>query len=86
MPVSDNRNPSEPQREPADPMYIVTVGASAGGLDALEKLFAGLPADSGAAYVVIQHLSPDHKSMMSSLLSRHTAMPVIPAEDGMRVE
>ena len=86
MPVSDNRNPSEPQREPADPMYIVTVGASAGGLDALEKLFAGLPADSGAAYVVIQHLSPDHKSMMSSLLARHTGMPVVLVEDGMPVE
>lgn len=86
VPVSDSHISDELRTEAVDSMYIVTVGASAGGLDALEKLFAGLPSDSGAAYVVIQHLSPDHKSMMSSLLSRHTAMPVIPAEDGMRVE
>jgi two-component system CheB/CheR fusion protein len=58
------------------PFHVVAIGASAGGLDALEKLVAELPADSGAAFVVIQHLSPDHKSMMASLLARHTAMPV----------
>ena len=50
--------------------YVVAIGASAGGLDALEKLFATLPSDTGAAFVVIQHLSPDHKSMMDTLLSR----------------
>lgn len=59
------------------PRYVVAIGASAGGLDALEKLFATLPADSGAAFVVIQHLSPDHKSIMDSLLARHTSMPVV---------
>lgn len=67
----------------ADSPYVVAVGASAGGLDALEKLFASLPPDTGAAFVVIQHLSPDHKSMMASLLSRHTRMPVIMVEDDM---
>ena len=51
-------------------LQVVAIGASAGGLDALEKLFAGLPDDSGAAFVVIQHLSPDHKSMMAGLLAR----------------
>lgn len=66
-------------------LYVVGVGASAGGLDALEKLFGSLPADSGAAFVVIQHLSPDHKSMMASLLQRHTRMPVIMVEDDMPV-
>lgn len=66
--------------------HVVAVGASAGGLDALEKLFSGLPPDTGAAFVVIQHLSPDHKSMMASLLSRHTSMPVRMVEDGMPLE
>lgn len=61
---------------PNEPFHVVAIGASAGGLDALEKLVAELPADTGAAFVVIQHLSPDHKSMMASLLSRHTSMPV----------
>jgi two-component system CheB/CheR fusion protein len=56
--------------------FVVAIGASAGGLDALERLFDALPADTGACFVVIQHLSPDHKSMMDNLLSRHTRMPV----------
>jgi two-component system CheB/CheR fusion protein len=55
---------------------VVGIGASAGGLDALERFFSALPTDSGAAFVVIQHLSPDHKSMMDNLLARYTAMPV----------
>jgi two-component system CheB/CheR fusion protein len=62
---------------------VVAIGASAGGLEALERLFSALSADSGAAFVVIQHLSPDHKSMMSDLLSRYTDMPVQVAEHGM---
>jgi two-component system CheB/CheR fusion protein len=63
--------------------FVVGIGASAGGLDALERLFGALPGDSGAAFVVIQHLSPDHKSMMDNLLSRYTAMPVRVAEHDM---
>jgi two-component system, chemotaxis family, CheB/CheR fusion protein len=66
--------------------YIVGIGASAGGLDALERFFHEMPVDSGAAFVVIQHLSPDHKSMMANLLSRHTKMPVLTVEDAMRIE
>jgi two-component system CheB/CheR fusion protein len=62
---------------------VVAIGASAGGLDALERLFHALPADSGAAFVVVQHLSPDHKSMMDNLLSRYTPMPVRVAAEGM---
>ena len=58
------------------PGYVVCIGASAGGLDALEKFFKSCPKDMGAAFVVIQHLSPDHKSMMNNLLARHTDMPV----------
>lgn len=72
--------------EVSPPRFVVGVGASAGGLDALEKLFSTLPKDTGAAFVVIQHLSPDHKSMMASLLSRHTEMDVVIVEDGMLLE
>lgn len=70
---------------PAKPLHVVAIGASAGGLDALEKLFASLPADCGAAFVVIQHLSPDHKSMMASLLARHTRMPVVMVEEDLPI-
>ncbi|HBA67281.1 MAG TPA: hypothetical protein DCZ48_14090, partial [Methylococcaceae bacterium] len=66
--------------------YVVAIGASAGGLDALERFFDKLPINSGAAFVVIQHLSPDHKSMMDNLLARHTAMPVLMAENGMQIK
>lgn len=66
--------------------YVVCIGASAGGLDALEKFFQTCPAETGAAFVVVQHLSPDHKSMMNNLLARHTKMPVIMVEDDMAIE
>ena len=68
------------------PIYYVGIGASAGGLEALESFFSGMSADSGMAFIVIQHLSPDYKSMMVELLSKRTAMPVRRAEEGMRVE
>ncbi|MCB1766625.1 MAG: chemotaxis protein CheR, partial [Candidatus Competibacteraceae bacterium] len=67
-------------------IYYVGVGASAGGLEALESFFSQMPAESGMAFIVIQHLSPDYKSMMVELLSKRTAMPVRRAEEGMLVE
>ena len=66
--------------------HIVAIGASAGGLEALERFFDGLSCHSGATFVVIQHLSPDHKSMMANLLSRHTEMPVVMVEQDMPIE
>ncbi|MCC7374511.1 MAG: PAS domain-containing protein [Verrucomicrobiales bacterium] len=65
---------------------VVGVGASAGGLEALGKLFAAMPLRSGLACVVVQHLSPDYKSFMVELLSKRTAIPVLRAEHGMEVE
>lgn len=76
----------QPGTESIAPLYYVGVGASAGGLEALESFFTPMPADSGMAFIVIQHLSPDYKSMMVELLSKRTAMPVRRAEEGMRVE
>ena len=72
--------------KPASPSFVVGLGASAGGLEALGSFFDAMPADSGMAFVVIQHLSPAHKSMMAELLSRHTRMPVCQAEDGATAE
>ncbi|HRK36751.1 MAG TPA: CheR family methyltransferase [Burkholderiaceae bacterium] len=77
---------STSEAEPTNKLHVVAIGASAGGLDALEKLFAALPPDTGAAFVVIQHLSPDHKSMMASLLARHTSMPVVMVEENMPIQ
>ena len=68
------------------PSYYVAVGASAGGLEAIESFFSHMPPDSGLGFIVIQHLSPDYKSLMVELLSKKTAMLVHRAEDGMTVE
>lgn len=67
-------------------LFVVAIGASAGGLEALEKFFSTCPADTGMAFVVVQHLSPDHKSMMSDLLARYTKMPIKVVEHGMLLE
>ncbi|HEY3666161.1 MAG TPA: chemotaxis protein CheB, partial [Polyangiaceae bacterium] len=68
------------------PNFIVGIGASAGGLEALEAFFEQVPLDSGMAFVVVQHLSPDFKSLMDEILSRRTKLPVHLVEDGMKVE
>jgi two-component system CheB/CheR fusion protein len=68
------------------PLLIVGLGASAGGLKSLEGFFDHMPPDSGLAFVVIQHLSPKHKSMMVGLLKRHTAMPVLAIEDNTTID
>ncbi|TVR64820.1 MAG: PAS domain-containing protein [Gemmatimonadales bacterium] len=79
-PTGDQKCPQD------DEFFVVGVGASAGGLEALGKFFEGMPPDCGMAFVVIQHLSPDHRSFMVELLSRQTRLPVHRAEDGTRVE
>lgn len=71
---------------PTSSLYIVGIGASAGGLEALEQFFQAMPPDNGMAFVVIQHLSPDYKSMMAEILSKYTIMPVREAEDGVEVK
>jgi two-component system, chemotaxis family, CheB/CheR fusion protein len=65
---------------------IVGIGASAGGLNAFKGFFARMPVDSGMAFVLVQHLSPDHKSMLTEILGKMTAMPVVEAKDGMPVD
>jgi PAS domain S-box-containing protein len=67
------------------PSYYVGIGASAGGLEAIETFFKNMPSHSGLAFIIVQHLSPDYKSMMVELLSKHTAMPVRRVENGMKV-
>ena len=68
------------------PTYVVGIGASAGGLEALEHFFDNVPTKTGMAFVVVQHLSPDFKSLMDELLARRTELPISLVEDGMVVE
>jgi two-component system CheB/CheR fusion protein len=65
---------------------VVGVGASAGGLEACRKLVEAIPAGSGIALILVQHLDPTHESMMVDLLSGHTALTVRQAADGMPIE
>jgi len=71
---------------PAAPTFpIVGIGASAGGLAAFEAFFSALPVGSGMAFVIVQHLAPDHKSILTELIGRYTSMEVFEVEDGMVV-
>ncbi len=87
----DGEGVSAPRFKPVhtpldDRPYVVGIGASAGGLESLERFFKNMPVDSGLAFVVIQHLSPDFKSLMDELLARHTKMRIHRVENGMEVE
>ncbi|WP_042699377.1 chemotaxis protein CheB [Azospirillum sp. B506] len=76
----------EGQAPPEQTCCIFGIGASAGGLEALQRFFDAVPGDSDLAYVVVQHLSPVHKSLMVDLLAKHTAMDVVQATDGVPVQ
>lgn len=67
------------------PAYYVGIGASAGGLEAIEHFIANVPENCNYAIIIVQHLSPDYKSMMAEILSKKTSLPVLKSEDGMVV-
>jgi two-component system CheB/CheR fusion protein len=67
------------------PFPVAAIGASAGGLEAIRKFLNKLPHDTGIGYVIIQHLSPDHESILPELLERETKMPVHQVKNGMAV-
>jgi two-component system, chemotaxis family, CheB/CheR fusion protein len=81
----DAAHPFEPD-EPDNGFPIVGIGASAGGLAAFEQLFTHMPPDSGMAFVVIQHLSSPHHSILPEIIQRFTAMPVVQVKSGIEVE
>ena len=80
-------NPASPENTASvQSPLVIGIGASAGGLEALQQFFGYMPPNSGLSFVVIQHLSPDYKSLMADILSKHTEMSVYQAEHGMAVE
>lgn len=66
--------------------YVVGIGASAGGLEAINELFDNMPVTTGFSFVIIQHLSPEHKSLMNELLAKHTEMQVFEAKERMAIK
>jgi len=77
---------AEGQQATAVDFPIVGIGASAGGLEAFESFFKACPAETGMAFVLVPHLSPDHHSLLTEILQRSTAMPVAQALDQIPVE
>ncbi|MBN1166829.1 MAG: hypothetical protein JXA44_06820, partial [Methanospirillaceae archaeon] len=91
MPRELSGDPAGPEPEPESPKSsfpVVGIGASAGGLAAFEAFFSGMPADTepGMAFVLVQHLAPDHKSILTDLIRRYTRMQVFEVEDDMKVQ
>lgn len=82
---TDLRQAASTKRRPSG-RFIAGIGASAGGLEALERLFAAMPLDTGISFVVIQHLSPDFESHMEQLLGRVTRLPIRVVTDGLSVQ
>jgi two-component system CheB/CheR fusion protein len=76
-----NKTGKKPKEYP-----IVAIGASAGGIEAITELLKHLPADTGMAYVYIQHMDPDHESMLPSIIGRATRMPVQEAKEALRIK
>jgi len=78
--------PEETTPSEAKNFHIIGIGASAGGLEALEQLVSNMPPDSGIAFVITQHLDPTAHSSMPEILSRCTKMPARVASNGLKVE
>ncbi len=68
------------------PNCVVGIGASAGGLEALQQFLTFLPSNTGMAFVIIQHLAPNHKSLVADILAKYSTMPVTEIKEGMAVE
>ncbi len=84
--MNSKSNNKDPKKEASKPFPIVAIGASAGGLEAITELLKNLPADTGMAYVYVQHLDPSHESMLASILSRSTKMKVLEASESLAME
>jgi two-component system, chemotaxis family, CheB/CheR fusion protein len=81
------QTPTETQRVNQSELFpVVGIGASAGGLEAFTQLLSHLPIDTGMAFVLVQHLDPSQKSLLSEILSRTTQMPVCEVQNGITVE
>ena len=74
---TQNNSPEQPEK-----FFVVAIGASAGGLQPLEEFFTNLPNNPGAAFVILQHLSPDFPSLMPELIQRRTSLEVEQIKDG----
>jgi two-component system CheB/CheR fusion protein len=81
------RSPASARSRAPDAQFpVVAIGASAGGLETFRRLLDALPATTGMAFILVQHLDPTHDSLLVELLAEHTALTVLEAGDGMSIE
>jgi two-component system CheB/CheR fusion protein len=83
--LAEKSKPQIPIRKERD-FLVVGIGASAGGLEAIEGFFSKMPSDTNISFVIIQHLAPEHKSIMGSLLKKYTDMEIIEVQDEMEIK
>src|SRR5688572_25425886 len=88
--MTRNKKSEESNGDGIDPskkdFLVVGIGASAGGVNALKQFFSAMPGDSGMAFVVILHLSQQHKSSLSEIIQRETQMHVQQVTETLKVE
>jgi len=83
---AESQTVDQEQPRSVDDLLIVAIGASAGGIEAFTDLMSSLPADTGMAFVLIQHLDPHHHSLLTELISKKTSMQAKEVTDGMTIE
>lgn len=81
QPKQQSNGIDKPKNNPKNPFTVVAIGASAGGLEAIAQLLQNVSPTTGMAFIYVQHLSPDHKSMLSTILSKTTQMKVQDVDD-----
>lgn len=85
MSIAEKKRP-KPAESPRQTPLVIGIGASAGGLEALQQFFDYMPPNSGLSFVVVQHLSPDYKSLMADILGKHTEMSVYQVKNNTVIE
>src|SRR3954451_14551460 len=85
--TNDNaRGGTRKRRDPNEPSAVIGIGASAGGIAPLQQFFGDMKPDTGLAFVVVMHLSPEFESNLAAVLQQKTAMPVIQVTEPVKVK
>jgi two-component system, chemotaxis family, CheB/CheR fusion protein len=84
--ASRSEQSGDPRQDKTNSFLVVGVGASAGGLEAFTQLLGALPPKPGMAFILVQHLDPQHHSMLADILSKTSKMPIHEAKDGVGVQ
>src|SRR5947208_14998142 len=77
LPGENSRDGAQKRRDPNEPAAVVGLGASAGGIGPLQQFFSDMDPESGLAFVVVMHLSPEHESNLANVIKQKTSMPVM---------